>query len=198
VLIDGRRVRYDQLIVATSARETHFVHGEWAAVTSRLTRIEDATTMRRRILVAFERAEDAEDASRIGPDLTLPGHPEIFVIGDTALVVGPDGSLSGVAQVAKQQGAYAARVIAARLAGNPAPPRFGYLDFGNLATIGRREAVVDFGWLKLTGRIAWLVWGDAHIYFLIGFRNRMVIALDWLWSYLTYRRGARLITGQDL
>jgi NADH dehydrogenase len=70
--------------------------------------------------------------------------------------------------------------------------------FGNLATIGRKEAVVDFGRLKLTGRIAWLVWGLAHIYFLIGFRNRMAVAVDWLWSYLTYQRGARLITGQEM
>jgi NADH:ubiquinone reductase (H+-translocating) len=327
VLLGERCVPYDQLIVATGARETYFGNDEWAAVTSGLKRIEDATTMRRRILVAFERAEDAEDEAErhrlltfviigggptgvelagalaelaraalardfrhidpktarivlveagprllpgfppklsdaaaralqrldvelrlgvkvtrcdaegamlgnervesrtliwaagvvaspaaewlgvapgrggrvpVGPDLTLPGHPEIFVIGDTALVEGPCGPLPGVAPVAKQQGAYAARVIAARLAGNPAPPPFRYHDFGNLATIGRREAVVDFGWLQLTGRIAWLVWGGAHIYFLIGFRNRIVVALDWLWSYLTYQRGARLITGQDM
>jgi NADH dehydrogenase len=327
VLLGERRVPYDQLIVATGAQETYFGHDEWAAVTLGLKRIEDAETMRRRILVAFERAEDTEDeverrrlltfviigggptgvelagalaelaraalardfrridpktarivlveggprllpgfppklsdaAARalrrldvelrlgvmvtgcdaegavlgderiesctliwsagvaaspaaewlgiapgrggrvpVGSDLTLPGHSEIFVIGDTALVVGPHGPLPGVAPVAKQQGAYAARVIAARLAGNPAPPPFHYLDLGNLATIGRREAVVDFGWLKLTGRIAWILWGAAHIYFLIGFRNRIVVALDWLWSYLTYQRGARLITGQDM
>jgi NADH:ubiquinone reductase (H+-translocating) len=122
----------------------------------------------------------------IGPDLTLPGPPEIFVIGDTALVEGPREPLPGVAPVAKQQGAYVTRVIAARLAGKPPPPPFRYLDFGNLATTGRREAVVDFGRLKLTGRIAWPVWGVAHIYFLIGFRNRIVVALDWFWSYLTY------------
>ena len=134
----------------------------------------------------------------VGPDLTLPGHPEIFVIGDTAQVEGTNGPLPGVAPVAKQQGAYAARVIAARLAGKPPPGPFRYRDFGNLATIGRREAVVDFGWLRLTGRLAWLAWGGAHIYFLIGFRNRMAVAIDWLWSYLTYQRGARLITGQDM
>ena len=131
-------------------------------------------------------------------DLTLPGHPEIFVIGDTAQVAGPTGPLPGVAPVAKQQGAYVARVITARLAGKKAPAPFRYRDFGNLATIGRREAVVDFGWLRLTGRLAWLAWGLAHIYFLIGFRNRMAVAIDWLWSYLTYQRGARLITGQDM
>jgi NADH dehydrogenase len=327
VLIGARRIPYDQLVIATGARESYFGHDEWAAVTSGLKSIEDATTMRRRILVAFERAEDCADESErrrllifviigggptgvelagalaelakaalardfrhidpttarivlveggprllpsfppnlseqaaralirlgvevrlgsmvtscdrdgvaigneridsrtviwaagvaaspaaawlgiepgrggrvpVGPDLTLPGHPEIFVIGDTAQVEGTNGPLPGVAQVAKQQGVYAARVIAARLAGKPPPGPFRYRDFGNLATIGRREAVVDFGWLRLTGRLAWLAWGAAHIYFLIGYRNRMAVAIDWLWSYVTYQRGARLITGQDM
>ena len=327
VLIGGRRVPYDQLIVAAGSREAYFGHDEWAAVTSGLKSIEDATTMRRRILVAFERAEDSDDEAErrrlltfviigggptgvelagalaelakaalardfrridtttahivlieagprllpsfppslsaraaralsslgvevrlgtmvtscdqhgavlgeeridsrtliwaagvaaspaavwlgikpgpggrvpVGPDLSLPDHPEIFVIGDTAQVGGVHGPLPGVAPVAKQQGAYIARVIAARLAGKPPPAPFRYRDFGNLATIGRREAVVDFGWLHLTGRLAWLVWGAAHIYFLIGFRNRMVVAIDWLWSYLTYKRGARLITGLEM
>ena len=96
-----------------------------------------------------------------------------------------DGPLPGVAPVAKQQGAYVARVITSRLAGKSPPPPFRYRNVGNLATIGRKEAVVDFGWLRLTGRIAWLVWGIAHIYFLIGFRNRIAVAIDWLWSYLT-------------
>jgi NADH:ubiquinone reductase (H+-translocating) len=327
VLIGPRRIAYDQLIIATGARESYFGHDEWASVTSGLKSIEDATTMRRRILVAFERAEDCADESErrrlltfviigggptgvelagalaelakaalardfrhidpatariilveggprllpsfpptlseqaaralarlgvevrlgsmvttcnrdgvamanegidsrtviwaagvaaspaaawlgvdsgrggrvpVGADLTLPGHPEIFVIGDTAQVEGTNGPLPGVAPVAKQQGAYVARVIAARVAGKPLPGPFRYRDFGNLATIGRREAVVDFGWLRLTGRLAWLAWGAAHIYFLIGFRNRMTVAIDWLWSYLTYQRGARLITGQDM
>ena len=90
------------------------------------------------------------------------------------------------------------RVIAARIAGKRAPAPFRYRNLGNLATIGREEAVVDFGRLQPTGRFAWLVWGLAHIYFLIGFRNRMAVAVDWLWSYLTYQRGARLITGQEM
>lgn len=326
VLIGERRLPYDQLIIATGAREFYFGQDEWASVTFGLKQIEDATTMRRRILLAFELAEDSDDeeerrrlltfviigggptgvelagalaelakaalardfrridpatarivlieagerllpsfppylsevAARglvrlgvelrlgaavtscdesgamlgedrietrtliwaagvaaspaaswlgieadhggrvpVGPDLTVSGHPEIFVIGDTALVEGPHGPLPGVAPVAKQEGAYAGRVIAARLAGRPAPPPFRYRDFGNLATIGRRAAVIDLGWLRLTGRLAWLVWGVAHIYFLIGFRNRMAVAVDWLWSYLTYQRGARLITGED-
>jgi NADH dehydrogenase len=125
----------------------------------------------------------------VGPDLTAPGHPDIFVIGDTAQVDGPHGPLPGVAPVAKQQGAYVARVIAARLARQPAPAPFHYRDYGNLATIGCKEVVADFGRLKLTGRLAWLVWGGAHIFFLIGFHNRMAVALDWLWSYL--------VTGND-
>ena len=327
VLIGNRRIPYDLLIIATGARENYFGHDEWAAVTSGLKTIEDATTMRRRILMAFERAEDSDDEAErrrlltfviigggptgvelagalaelakaalardfrhidpttariilveagprllpsfppklsavaaraltrlgvelrlgttvtrcdrggavlddegiesrtliwaagvaaspaatwlgVGPgrggrvvmtsDLSLPEHPEIFVIGDTAQVEGPDGALPGVAPVAKQEGAYVARVIAARLAGKRPPARFRYRNLGNLATIGRKEAIVDFGRLRLTGRIAWLVWGLAHIYFLIGFRNRMAVAVDWLWSYLTYQRGARLITGQEM
>src|SRR6266851_2047520 len=327
VLIGQRRIPYDQLVVATGARESYFGHDEWAAATLGLKKIDDATTMRRRILVAFERAEDSDDEAerrqlltfvivgggptgvelagalaelaraalardfrridpttarivlveagplllpsfppklsavaeraltrlgvelRLGakvtrcdcegadlgdehiesrtliwaagvaaspaatwlgvepgrggrvavtPDLSLPEHPEIFVIGDTAQVEGRSGVLPGVAPVAKQEGAYVARVIAARIAGKRPPAPFRYRNLGNLATIGRKEAVVDFGRLQLTGRFAWLVWGLAHIYFLIGFRNRMAVAVDWLWSYLTYQRGARLITGQEM
>ena len=326
VLIGERRVPYDHLVIATGAREAYFGHDEWATVTCGLKSIDDATAMRRRILIAFERAEDSGDAAErhrlltfvivgggptgvelagalaelakaalardfrhidpttarvvlvesgarllagfppplsnvaaqalarvgvevrlsaavgccdrdgviigderiesrtvlwtagvvaspaaawldvtpgrggrvlVGPDLTLAEHPEIFVIGDAAEVASHNPPLPGVAPVAKQQGVYVARVIAARLAGKPPPGSFRYRDHGNLATIGRREAVVDFGWLRLTGRLAWLAWGLAHIYFLIGFRNRLAVAVDWLWSYLTYQRGARLITGQD-
>lgn len=326
VTVGDRAVPYDYLIVATGARETYFGHDEWAAYTSRLKDIEDARTLRRRILSAFEFAEDSDDESerrrlltfviigggptgvelagtlaelshatlardfrRIDPaaarillieagprllpgfpltlsdvaaraltrlgvelrldarvtgcdsggvmlgeerimastviwaagvaaspaaawlgvepgrggrvaveaDLSLPRYPEIFIVGDTALVKGPGGApLPGVAPVAKQQGRAAAEAVMARIAGRPAPP-FRYRNAGNLATIGRREAVVDLGWLRLSGRLAWLIWSVAHIYFLIGFRNRLMVALDWLWSYLTYQRGARLIIGTD-
>jgi NADH:ubiquinone reductase (H+-translocating) len=324
VQLNQGSIGYDHLVIATGARHSYFGHDDWEEAAPGLKTIDDATVMRRRILMAFERAEDSQDeeerrrlltfviigggptgvelagaiaelskaalardfrhidprTARIvlieagprvlpsfptrlsdtaaralgrlgvelrlgtgvtgcdergavlgderiesrtliwaagvapspaadwlgieparggktpaGPDLTVPGHPEIFVIGDTAQVDGPHGPLPGVAPVAKQQGAYVAWVITARLAGRPAPPPFRYRDYGNLATIGRREAVADFGWLKLTGRPAWLVWSAAHIFYLIGFRNRVVVALDWLWSYLTYQRGARLITG---
>ncbi|MGE0260905.1 MAG: NAD(P)/FAD-dependent oxidoreductase [Alphaproteobacteria bacterium] len=326
VRIGDRRIRYDLLVVATGARHAYFGHDEWEAAAPGLKTIEDATAMRRRVLLAFERAEDAtDDAERrrlltfviigggptgvelagslaelaraalardfrhidpttarivlveagprllpsfapalsaiaarslarlgvevrlgrpitgcdaggamlgeeriesrtliwaagvaasgagrwlgaecdrsgrviVGPDLTLPGHREVFVIGDTARSEGDGGPLPGVATVAKQQGTYVARVIAARLSGAPEPGPFRYRDVGSLAIIGRREAVVDFGRLRLHGRLGWIVWGIAHIYFLIGFRNRLIVALEWLWSYLTYERGARLIVDRD-
>ncbi|MGH8585854.1 MAG: NAD(P)/FAD-dependent oxidoreductase [Gammaproteobacteria bacterium] len=143
------------------------------------------------------------EADRLGrvpvaPDLSVPGLPEVFVAGDVALVSDATGRpLPGVAPAAKQAGAYVARVIAARVAGRPAPPPFRYRDFGNLATIGRRAAVIDFGWLRIKGGIAWWIWGIAHIYFLIGMRNRLIVSLQWLWAYLTFDRGARLITGGE-
>jgi len=113
-----------------------------------------------------------------------------------AHALGADGKpLPGLAPVAKQQGAYVARVLRARLAGKPAPKPFRYRDFGTMATIGRRAAVADFGWLRLHGTLAWLLWGAVHVSFLIGFRNRLVVMLDWLWSYVTFQSGARLITG---
>jgi NADH dehydrogenase FAD-containing subunit len=139
---------------------------------------------------------DRSGRVKVEPDLTAPGHPEIFVIGDTASLTDPRGrSLPGVAPVAKQEGAFVARVIAARLAGRRPPRRFRYKDWGNLATIGRKRAVADFGWLRLSGLAAWLLWTTAHIYFLIGFRNRFVVGVNWLWNYVTFDRGARLITG---
>jgi NADH dehydrogenase len=132
----------------------------------------------------------------VGPDLTVPGHSEIFVIGDTAHALGRDGQpLPGLAPVAKQQGAYVARVLRARLAGKSPPAPFRYRNYGAMATIGRRAAVADFGWLKLDGTLAWLMWGLVHVSFLIGFRNRVVVMLDWIWSYVTFQSGARLITG---
>jgi NADH dehydrogenase len=134
----------------------------------------------------------------VEPNLSVPGNPEIFVIGDTAHVQGPNGlPLPGLAPVAKQQGAYVGRVLRAQLAGNRAPPPVRYRSLGTMATIGRRAAVADLGWLKLSGTLAWLLWGMVHISFLIGFRNRVIVTLDWLWSYVTFQSGARLITGGD-
>jgi NADH dehydrogenase len=322
---EGGRIAYDTLIVATGARHAYFGNDDWEGTAPGLKKIEDATTIRRRILIAFERAEVATDPAerralltfavvgggptgvelagavaelarkalaadfrnidprcsrivlvhagprllesmpaalsqrarlslerlgvevrlgsrvtrcdgegiaigveRIGartivwaagvaaspaarwldaakdrvgrvavePDLTLPGHPEIFVVGDTALVTLEDGSpVPGVAPAAKQQGIYAAGSIAARLAGDASPAPFHYRNLGNLATIGRKAAVADFGFVRLSGSLAWLLWGGVHVLFLIGFRNRMAVLLDWLWAYMTFKRGARLITG---
>jgi NADH dehydrogenase len=143
-------------------------------------------------------AQDRSGRVKVEADLSLPGHPEIFVIGDTALVTDPAGNprpLPGVAPVAKQAGQYVAKVIRMRARGRKTPGPFRYRNYGNLATIGRKAAVVDFGWIRLHGYIAWWLWGFAHIYFLIGFRNRLAVALDWFWSYLTFQRSARLITG---
>ena len=321
-----RRIPYDQLIIATGARHAYFGKDEWERFAPGLKKIEDATAIRRRVLIAFEEAEQAEDeqarrrllnfvvvgggptgvelagaiaelarralardfaridprdarivlvegsdrvltsfpptlsakaqaqleslgvevrtgrtvtavdadgataggerieaatviwaagvaaspaakwlgaeadrAGRVlvGPDLTLPGHREVFVIGDTASVPGPGGQpLPGVAPVAKQQGRHAARAILARLAGQPGTEPFRYVDYGNLATVGRKAAVADFGRVRLSGFPAWLLWSVAHIWFLVGFRNRALVALNWIWAYLTYQRGARLITDQ--
>src|SRR6185436_228024 len=127
-------------------------------------------------------------------DLSLPGRPEVFVIGDSAHAAdGEGGAVPGVAPAAKQAGTYVAKVIAARIAGRPAPPRFRYSNFGSLATIGRKAAVADLGAIKLKGFAAWVFWCVAHVYFLIGFRNRLQVVLDWVWSYLTFERGARLV-----
>jgi len=323
-LDDGSTLAYDALVLATGARHAYFGHDDWEPSARGLKTLEDATTIRGRILIAFERAEQepdetkraalmtfvivgagptgvelagtiaelaratlpadfrkidtrkarivlveagprvlagfAEDLStyaqrslerlgvevaldqpvtectaegvvfggktlaaatvvwaagvqaspaaqwvdapadragrlKVEPDLTVPGHPEIFAIGDSAIVAGPDGRpVPGIAPAAKQEGAYVARVIRARLGGQPAPPPFRYQHAGDLATIGKRRAVIDFGWIKLRGAIAWWLWGFAHIYFLIGVRNRLSVALNWLWIYARDQRSARLIT----
>ncbi len=325
VVLGDRRIPYDYLIIATGARHSYFGHDEWERFAPGLKTLEDATALRKRVLLAFERAElesdpaerarlttfvvigggptgvetagaiaelakkalardyrqinpqcariilmeaaprllgafpeDLSDHARraleklgaevrlgkpvtaidetgvtlegeriesrcviwaagvqsspaarwlgipadragraiIGADLRASGHDNIFVIGDCAAVEGPDGKpLPGVAPVAKQQGAYVAKAILAALRGkSPAKP-FRYVDFGNLATVGRKAAIADFRGFHLRGFIGWLVWSLAHIYFLIGFRNRIAVTLDWLWSYFTFQRGARLITG---
>ena len=324
VIANGRRIPFDYLIVATGAQQAYFGHVDWAPYAPGLKTIDDATSLRSRILLAFEKAETEPDAGerrrllnfvvvgggptgvelagaiaelakralasdfrtidprsarivlleagprvlgqfdeslsrsalraleqlgaevrlgtevtgcddagismgkeriesrtimwaagveaspagqwlgaesdragrvKVGPDLSLPGRPHIFVIGDTAFLVDAEGKpLPGVAPVAKQQGAYVARVIAARAAGQSISP-FRYRDYGMLGTIGRSRAVAQIGRIKLTGLAAWLLWCFAHIYFLIGFRNRLLVMVNWAWNFATFQRGARLITG---
>ncbi|HEX6979366.1 MAG TPA: NAD(P)/FAD-dependent oxidoreductase [Alphaproteobacteria bacterium] len=325
LIVDGRRIRYDCLVLATGARHAYFGRDDWEPFAPGLKEIEDAIEIRRRILLAFERAEyerdpverrrnmtlivvgggptgvelagaivelakralaadfhnidprsarivlieagprilptfseglsaraqwylehlgvevrvnttvTAVDANgvvtageriesrtviwaagvaaspagkwiaaerdragriKVAPDLSVPGHPEIFAIGDTALALDHSGKpLPGTAAVAKQQGRYVGRLIRARLAARHDIEPFRYRHYGNLATIGRKAAVIEFGRFHLGGFLAWLVWSIAHIYFLIGFRNRLVVALNWVWNYFTFQRGARLITG---
>jgi NADH dehydrogenase len=322
-LDDGGALPYDTLVLATGARHAYFGHDEWEPFAPGLKTLEDATTLRRRILVAFERAERESDPQRraalltfviigagptgvelagtiaelaqdtlapdfrnidthktrvvlieagprvlagfaddlstyaqrslekigvevvlnqpvtdctaegvvydgnkldaktiiwaagvraspaaewlnapadragrlqVRPDLTVPDHPDIFAIGDTVTIAGPDGnSVPGIAPAAKQQGRYVAQVIKARLAGRTSPA-FHYKHAGSLAQIGKRHAVIDFGHIKLRGAIAWWIWGIAHIYFLIGVRNRLSVAISWLWTYGRDQRAARLIT----
>ena len=326
-LQDGRDEPFDHLIVATGARHAYFGHDDWEKCAPGLKKIEDATDIRRRILLAFERAEATEDPAErkalltfvvigggatgvemagaiaelahwaladefrvidptqarivlveagprllpafpadlgeharkaleklgvevqlghavehcdeagithrseriaartivwgagvqaspaakwlaaekdragrvvVAKDLSVPGHPDIFVIGDTASVMDDKGNpVPGIAPAAKQMGAYAGRLIGARIAGKKDSGPFRYRHAGSLATIGRSAAIADFGWIKFKGWFAWWMWGIAHIYFLIDFRSRFIVAMQWFWSYLTYRRGARLITGSE-
>ena len=135
----------------------------------------------------------------VNPDFSVPGNDEIFVIGDTAAFGQDDGSyLPGTAPAAKQAGSFVGQLLSARIAGSRSPKTFAYSNFGNMATVGRRHALADLGRVKFTGAIGWLLWSVAHVYFLIGFRNRLSVAISWAWSYLTYQRGVRLITGRDM
>ena len=143
----------------------------------------------------LEVESDRAGRVKVQPDLSVPGHPNIFVVGDAACAIGSDGNpLPGVAPVAKQQGQYVAKLLIARAQGRTLPP-FRYRDFGSLATIGRKRAVAQLGAFRISGFVAWVLWSVAHIYFLIGFRNRLAVALHWLWNYITFQRGTRLITG---
>ncbi len=131
----------------------------------------------------------------VNPDFSVPGHSNVFVIGDAAHFVQPNGKpLPGLAAVAKQEGQYVGDLIRRRIAGQTAVSSFQYRDYGTMATIGRSAAVADLRGLKLKGRIAWLLWGLVHLYFLIGFRNRLLVFVNWFWAWATYVRGARLIT----
>ncbi len=324
VVLDHGQLSYDYLVLATGSQHSYFGRDDWAPDAPGLKRLEDATDIRRRLLIAFERAENAThpaeraafmsfvivgggptgvelagaiaelarnglsgefrdidpaaarvivvqsgprilptfseslaadattELSRLGveirtggkvqhvdasgvtvdglrieartilwaagvaaspagswlgvptdragrivvaPDLSVAPHAAIFAIGDTAASTGWRGApVPGLAPAAKQGGAYAAKVIRSRLTGGPAPEPFGYRHAGSLATIGRRAAVAEFGSLRVRGALAWWLWGAAHILFLAGGRNRATVILEWIWAYLTGRRGSRLIT----
>ena len=321
---DSVEIPYDYLVLATGATHSYFGHDDWAEAAPGLKRIEDATRIRRRILIAFERAELTSDEAerrrlltfvvvgagatgvemagaiaevarqtlamdfrnidprtarivlieagprvmptfpenlsdyvrttlaakgvevmtdtrvtgcdmrgvdtdrgridagtviwaagvvaspaarwlgaepdragriKVGPDLSVPGHAEIFAVGDTAALADVQGRpVPGVAPAAKQMGRYVGRLIAARIAGEPSPPPFRYRHQGDLATVGRNAAVVKLGRLELRGFLGWLFWGLVHVYFLVEVRERFIVAFAWLWEYLTFQRGARLIT----
>jgi NADH dehydrogenase len=150
-------------------------------------------------ILSKEAGATLDNAGRVvvDPHLTIPGHPEIFVIGDLANFSHQTGKpLPGVAQPAIQQGAYVGKLIHARLRNKQLPP-FHYLDKGNLATIGRGAAVADLNWLQISGWPAWLIWVFIHLLYIVEFQNRLLILLQWAWLYITFDRSARLITGKN-
>lgn len=141
---------------------------------------------------------DSDNAGRVKVEsnLSVPKLPNVFVIGDAAASSAwRGGPVPGLAPAAKQAGAYAAKLITARVLGKPDPGPFAYRHLGSLATIGRKSAVADFGWIRVGGTFAWWLWGFAHLVFLVGARNRLAVVLNWAWSYFTFRASARLITG---
>ena len=143
----------------------------------------------------------ADPAGRliVASDLSVPGHDRVFAVGDTVLSLAWKGeAVPGLAPAAKQGGAHVAAVIAASLRGHTPPPPFRYRHQGSLATIGRKSAVVHFGWVRLSGAPAWWLWGLVHVLFLVGVRNRIAVIVGWAWSYFTYRLGVRLITGDPV
>ncbi|WP_207541250.1 NAD(P)/FAD-dependent oxidoreductase [Sabulicella rubraurantiaca] len=138
---------------------------------------------------------DRQGRILVAPDLSVPGRPGIYAIGDLAAATDADGRpVPGIAPAAKQMGRHVGKLLAAEVQGQPGPGPFRYRHHGNLATIGRRSAVVQLDGLRLTGLIGWWFWGIAHVWYLIGFRSRIIVSVQWLWSYLTFQRGARLIT----
>ena len=144
----------------------------------------------------LDSATDRAGRVEVGADLSVTNHPDVFVIGDLASISQDGARVPGVAPAAKQMGKHAAQMIRNRIAGRESE-RFHYRDFGVLATIGRMAAVVDLRGIKFSGALAWLFWLLAHIFFLIGFRNRIIVMIDWIWAYFTYQRSARIIVGSD-
>ena len=176
-------------------REDAVVAGETGEVIPTATVLWAAGTRAKTLGGWPDAVQDRAGRIQVVADLSVPDHPEVFVIGDAAHVAPGGGPpLPAVAPVAKQQGAYVARLIRQRVAAGTLPPPFRYRDEGVLATIGRGAAVADLHWIKLTGWFAWVFWGLIHIFFLIDFRTRMMVFLNWSWAYVTYGLGARLIT----
>jgi NADH dehydrogenase len=183
--------------VMTSARVTNC---DAKGVDLEGSRIETKTTIWAAGVVASPAGEwvgaeqDRSKRIKVGSDLKVPGYPDIFAIGDTAAVVDATGrQVPGIAPAAKQMGRYVGSVITARVSGHKEPGAFRYRHHGDLATIGRKAAVVKLDHLHLKGFMGWVFWSVAHVYFLIGTRNRAVVAFSWMWNYVTYQRGARLI-----
>jgi NADH dehydrogenase len=182
----GVEVRTDALVESVDAGGVRLVGGE---------RIEAGNVFWAAGVKASPLGAQLGETDRSGrvtvePDLSLPGHPEVFVAGDLAVVPG----VPGVAPAAMQMGTHAGRIIGAAVTGSPQPP-FHYRNKGSLATIGRARAVADFPRIDFGGFPAWVAWLAIHVFYLIGFRNRLLVLLSWAWSYLTFRRGARIITG---
>ncbi|HEX5655572.1 MAG TPA: NAD(P)/FAD-dependent oxidoreductase [Polyangiales bacterium] len=151
------------------------------------------------LLAALGIEVDRAGRAKVNPDCSLPGHPEVFVIGDAAFLLGEDGKpLPGVSPTAMQQARHVAHIIDQELRDRGKREPFRYVDKGSMATIGRSRAIAQVNKLHMSGLLAWLAWLVVHIWYLIGFRNRFMVMLDWGWSYFTYRRGARLITGGRL
>jgi len=189
--IDGEKVRIEDAGGTSETIVTHTVI--WAAGVT-------ASSLASRLAELTGAELDRAGRVTVGPELTLPGHPEVFALGDMVRVQAADGTpvdLPGVAPVAMQQGRYAAKVTRARLRGKQTPP-FRYRDKGNLATIGRGAAVADIKGLRLSGFVAWVTWLVVHLWFLVGFQNRLVVMIRWTSSFLTHGRGSRLIAGQPL
>jgi len=197
----GVTVRLNEMIVDVGAREIAVRRGDhtepipthtaiWAAGVR-------ASPLGARLAEAAGASADRSGRVAVGPDLTIPGHPELFVIGDLAACAGPDGRpLLGIAPVAQQQGRYCARVIRARLRGRSADP-FRYVNKGELATIGRAAAVANFGVLRFSGYPAWVLWLFVHLMYLVDFESRILVFVQWAWNYLTWNRGARLIAHHE-
>jgi NADH:ubiquinone reductase (H+-translocating) len=186
----GVEVRTETLV--TDIRQGSVSAAGWTIPTQ--TVIWAAGNMASPLLRCLDAPLDSVGRVIVEPDCSIPGHPEVFVLGDAAAFRHQKGGLlPGICPVAIQMGEYAARTIRSELAGRPRRA-FNYWDKGQLAVIGRGQAVADIRKLRFSGFLAWLIWIFVHIFFLIGFRNRVLVLFQWAWSYVTYSRGARLIT----